>query len=118
MNARRVLLRAAALAVAWCCTACDGGSAPMPAEPITVQLEIVGMHCGGCVEAISVEAREVDGLDSIDVSLERNSARLRVRDEPAAAEVVRAIESLGYRVTRIPAHDAAASPPPTPAVGR
>jgi len=110
----RPLLRAAAPLAVLLCSACGGDSAPAPSEPITVQLDIRGMHCGGCVAAITAEAREVDGVESIDVSLERNAATLRVCDEPTAAEVMRAIKSLGYQVTRAPRQDDGVAPPAPP----
>lgn len=115
MTVGYALLRAALSFVLLLCSACGGGSAPAPSEPITVQLSVRGMHCGGCVAAITAEAREVDGVESIDVSLERHAATLRVRDEPTAAEVIRAIESLGYRVTRTAVQDDGLAVPPTPA---
>ncbi len=117
MVTRHTLRRAAFPIVMLLCSACGRDSAPAPTEPIAVQLAIRGMHCGGCVEAITAEAREVDGVESIDVSLERQAATLRVRDEATAAEVVRAIGALGYQVTRAPTQgDDGLESPPAPAV--
>lgn len=113
---RLTLLRSAVSAVMLLCSACGRESAPAPTEPITVQLAIRGMHCGGCVEAMTAEAREVDGVESIDVSLEQRAATLRVRDETTTEQVVRAIEALGYRVTRVPTPGVGLDSPPTPEV--
>jgi len=111
MKGRRALRRTAGTLVLLLCSACGSDSTPAPDEPITVQLNVRGMHCGGCVAAITAEAREVDGVESIDVSLERNAATLRVRDEPTATEAIRAMESLGYRVTRTAPHGDELAPP-------
>jgi copper chaperone CopZ len=118
MKMHRVLLRASVPILALLCGACSGDVAPPPSSPITFQLDVRGMHCGGCVAAITAEAREVDGVESVEVSLERRAALLRVRDESTAVEVIRAIESLGYTVSRKPDQgDGAASPPAPPSVG-
>jgi len=113
-----MLVRASVPILALLCGACSGDVPPSPSSPITVQLDVRGMHCGGCVAAITAEAREVDGVESVEVSLEQRAATLRVRDESTAAEVMRAIQSLGYTVSRKPDQDeTVASPPAVPSGG-
>jgi copper chaperone CopZ len=76
--------------------ACGSSS---PAQNATLDLTVDGMHCSGCVEAITAEVREVPGVESVAVSLEGHSAQVMVDSPSRRDAVVRAISGLGYSVT-------------------
>ncbi len=69
------------------------------AQPTTLVFKVEGMHCNGCVEAITAEIREVEGVSAVSVSLENHSARVEVVNPSRAVPVQSAITSLGYKVT-------------------
>lgn len=51
--------------------------AKLPAQ--AVSLEIGGMHCDGCVETVQGILEKLDGVESAAVSLETNSATVRMK---------------------------------------
>jgi copper chaperone len=64
----------------------------------TVELEVQGMDCQGCVKSVTRMLYGVSGVASVDVSLEAGHARIRY--DPAKsgpAEFKRAIERAGYK---------------------
>lgn len=65
----------------------------------TLKLEIVGMHCGGCVAALRKAFDAVAGVKSADVSLDAGTAL--VTFDPAqsnATLLAKAVEDAGYAV--------------------
>lgn len=83
--------------------ACGDSSAPdnrvSSAAPIVLRLQVDGMHCQGCVDAITDKVSRVDGVVDCRVSLESRQADVAVRASTAAPLVQQAIEKLGYKVT-------------------
>ena len=75
--------------------------------PVALRFQVDGMHCGGCVDAITDKVKRVDGVVDCRVSLDQRQADVAVRDAQSGAAVQKAIEGLGYKVT----------PLPTPAAG-
>ena len=69
-----------------------------PAEPVTVQYAVDGMHCDGCVAAITGKVTAIEGVSACSVSLEGRSALVTVNDPALAPKVREAIERLGYTV--------------------
>ena len=64
----------------------------------SVELKVEGMDCEGCVKSVTRMLSGVPGVQSVDVSLEQNLAR--VTYDPAKsgpAEFKRAIERAGYK---------------------
>lgn len=55
-------------------------SEPLAADQVTKRatctLRIDGMTCAGCAVAVKMAAGKVDGVASVDVSLEKNQARI------------------------------------------
>ena len=68
--------------------------------------DVEGMHCNGCVEAITAEVGEVSGVTSVTVSLDGHRADVTLRAPADAAQVESAIEKLGYKATPIAADSA------------
>ncbi len=65
----------------------------------TIQINIEGMHCGGCVSSVAKALQTVPGISKVDVSLEQK--RAVVTYDPAQAGVAQfkaAVEDAGYDV--------------------
>lgn len=73
--------------------------------PVTLHLDIQGMHCDGCVQAITADVREIDGVTDVQVSLEAHAAQVTLSQQGAAAKVESSIRALGYTVTVVPAQN-------------
>jgi len=74
----------------------DGGD---EAADTTVTLAIEGMHCQGCVTAITGKVQTLDGVREVRVSLQDKVASVTM-DRPERVEpIIEAIDSLGYRAT-------------------
>jgi copper ion binding protein len=61
------------------------------------EFQVKGMHCQSCVALIEEEVGEIDGVESVKVSLDEGVARVRL--DPARvpdAAVVAAIREAGY----------------------
>ncbi|NBX25489.1 MAG: heavy-metal-associated domain-containing protein [Planctomycetes bacterium] len=69
------------------------------AAPVVIRLQVDGMHCQGCVDAITDKVTRVEGVVDCRVSLEQRQADVAVRESTTAPEVRKAIERLGYKVT-------------------
>ena len=67
-------------------------------DHVTLAFNVEGMHCDGCVAAITAEVKEVPGVQSVEVSLEKHRAVIVV-DGPSRSQAVEgAITKLGYKV--------------------
>ena len=58
---------------------------------------VPGMSCGHCEQAVSTELQTVDGVDSVDVDLERKLVTVRGHDLDDQA-LRAAIDEAGYEV--------------------
>lgn len=109
----RPLLLLAATLVAFVPIGCgDGGKDPRitATAPVALRYQVDGMHCDGCVQAITDKVKHVDGVVDCRVSLADRQADVVVRDDATALPVQHAIEKLGYKVKPLPAPTAAAAP--------
>jgi copper chaperone CopZ len=90
----------------------DAGNDPRitATAPIALRYQVDGMHCDGCVQAITDKVKHVDGVVDCRVSLTDRQADVVVRDDTTALPVQHAIEKLGYKVKPLPAPTAAAAP--------
>ena len=61
--------------------------------------EVKGMTCGHCVRSVTEEITEVDGVSSVDVSLEEGTAVVTGEADPDA--VTAAVVEAGYQVAGI-----------------
>lgn len=76
-------------------TAC----APTPAADVTTELQVGGMVCDSCSQAISAALRKLDGVH--DVRVDHVTGQAVVRHDPARtdrAALVAAVTALGYTV--------------------
>lgn len=60
-------------------------------------IHITGMTCQHCVRAVSNALGKVPGVRRVEVSLEKGEAR--VEGEASAGELIRAVESEGYKAS-------------------
>ena len=62
-------------------------------------LRIGGMTCQGCVNSVTRVLQALPGVESVDVSLERNEAQLRYDSTRVRPEAFReAVEQAGFEV--------------------
>ena len=99
-------LRACLIGLALLATACGRPAAP----PVTLHFQVDGMHCDGCVQAITDKVTHLEGVSSCSVSLQERRADISVRDAAMAPTVRQAIERLGYRVTTLQGGATASAP--------
>ena len=65
----------------------------------TITLNIEGMTCGGCVKSVTNSLNQVAGVQSVDVSLDHNSATISFDDSQAQQNTLKeAIEDAGFDV--------------------
>ena len=63
----------------------------------TKKFTVEGMHCQGCVNAVTAEVSVVDGVENVDVDLD--SGRLSVTGADVDDAAVRAaVDEAGYQV--------------------
>ena len=62
----------------------------------TVELNVPDMSCGHCVATVKSALAVVQGVDEVDVSLERKRATVRAEDTVADGVLVEAVRQAGY----------------------
>ena len=55
--------------------------APARAEYTRVELKILGMDCAICAHGVRVAVQKIDGVESVELSLERAQADIRLRKD-------------------------------------
>jgi len=65
---------------------------------ITVEVKVVGMTCGHCVNAVTEEVSAVAGVDSVNVDLESGQVTISSDTSLDLDEVEAAIAEAGYSV--------------------
>ena len=65
---------------------------------ITVEVKVVGMTCGHCVNAVTEEVSAVAGVDSVNVDLESGQVTITSGTSLDLDEVEAAIAEAGYSV--------------------
>jgi len=65
---------------------------------ITVEVKVVGMTCGHCVNAVTEEVSAVAGVDSVNVDLESGNVTIISETSLDLDEVEAAIVEAGYSV--------------------
>jgi copper chaperone CopZ len=63
----------------------------------TIELNIVGMHCGGCATGIQMVTEQLDGVSSAFVDLDAKKGKWEVDESKVKAEnIIEEITKLGY----------------------
>jgi copper chaperone len=68
-----------------------------------VEVDVNGMSCGMCIEAITKELKNTEKAENISVSLDEKKARFsEIKDKKVTdAEIKIAIKKAGYEATKI-----------------
>lgn len=85
------------LALTLLITACSGDKEiNIPVEE--VKFTVSGMYCDGCVKAVEVELKRIDGLTDIVVSLDDSTVTFKAKQNkiPTNRELSDIVEELGY----------------------
>lgn len=64
-----------------------------------IEMNIEGMHCGGCATGIQMVTEQLDGVSSSFVDLEGKKGTFEVEGEGMADKIIAAISELGYQAT-------------------
>jgi copper chaperone CopZ len=67
-----------------------------PADAVTLQFEVEGMHCTGCEKAIEGALAKLPGVQSCDASFEEGLATVVASGPGTSASIIEAIDALGY----------------------
>ena len=71
-------------------------------NPVMVELSITGMMCMGCVETVRSSIAQLQGVDTVIVSLEKANALVTFKPQKTDTVSIRkAVELNGYKVTGI-----------------
>ena len=62
-----------------------------------IELNVSGMSCGHCVEAVRSALIAVEGVEDVGVSLADGNASVRAHDGADEEGVVQAVERAGYK---------------------
>jgi copper chaperone CopZ len=99
---RRLTLLLLALLLPVACGDAGDEARVSTTAPIALRFQVDGMHCDGCVNAITDKVKRVDGVVDCRVRLEQREADVAVRDAQAGEAAQKAIEKLGYKVKPLP----------------
>lgn len=72
----------------------------LPKAPAETRLSIHGMTCAGCVATVEGALKHVPGVAEAEVNLATEEALVRAADgapRPSVSDLIRAVESVGYR---------------------
>jgi Cu+-exporting ATPase len=90
-----------------CGGGCSGGAgdepiaAAVPADAVWAELQVDGMHCGGCARRIKKALAGVDGVYGVEVDVGTRTVKVAMAPgRDALAVAAPAIDALGYRVAR------------------
>ncbi len=81
-------------------TGCGSSEASASNETQTIAYAVEGMHCEGCVNAITDKVKGLKGISDCRVSLEDHRAVVTMADPALSSSVEDAIRRLGYTVSR------------------
>lgn len=65
---------------------------------MTTTYKVAGMTCDHCINAVTSELLAIDGVTSVDISLESGDVTVTNTRELSIAEVAAAIDEAGYEL--------------------
>ena len=66
----------------------------------TLNMNIEGMHCGGCATGIQMVTEQIDGVSSVFVDLEGKKGTWEIDETKVNADkIIAEISTLGYKAT-------------------
>lgn len=95
-----ILLAMLLLAAVACKSKKTDNQSDTASNPVMVELSISGMSCMGCVETVRSSIAQLEGIDTVSVSLEKATAFVVFK--PSVTDTVsmrKAVELNGYKVT-------------------
>lgn len=63
----------------------------------TLQFNIEGMRCDGCVSGVQTALEAVEGVSTAEVNLEEKSAQVTAGGSVTAAALIAAVEKAGFQ---------------------
>ncbi len=67
---------------------------------MTLNMNIEGMHCGGCATGIQMVTEQIDGVSSVFVDLEGKKGTWEIDETKVNADkIIAEISTLGYKAT-------------------
>lgn len=66
-----------------------------------LKLSIEGMHCASCSGNIQKSLMKISGVKSAQASVLMKSGKVEVDDKVNIEEIKKAVEKIGYKVTKI-----------------
>ncbi|MSR40474.1 MAG: heavy-metal-associated domain-containing protein [Phycisphaerales bacterium] len=76
---------------------CLGACGETSVAPVAMKISVHGMHCEGCVDAITDKVMKIEGVQSCAVSLEKSEADISAAPSLRPA-IETAIKKLGYKL--------------------
>lgn len=100
MEIKRTVIAVVAVVMAFSMMIACGAKSESPGdEPVTVTLDVAGMTCESCEEAIVHTVGQMDGVDMVESHHDPGTATVLYRPgEVTRAAIVETIEGLGYKV--------------------
>ncbi len=80
-----------------CCSSCASNNAQ--SEVPVFEINVEGMTCGNCANAVKSAIEEVDGVDFAEINLAEKLARIHGKN-PDISDILESVNSLGYTATR------------------
>lgn len=98
---RRVICIIIVLVVSAAAAGCER-AAPVESatEPIDIRLEVSGMTCENCENAITQTLTAMPGVVSVQASHEAGTVDVRTRDPSQREAIINAIENMNYQVAK------------------
>ncbi len=98
MRLMLVPLAAVALAVAMVSYAQGNGDEKSIVQPQTVSIPVDGMSCVSCAARVKRALKKIEGVQEVEVSLERREAVVRYQRDKVSPDRLRSvIDALGYK---------------------
>lgn len=64
-----------------------------------IEMDIEGMHCGGCATGIQMVTEMLDGVSSSFVDLDAKKGTFEIEDDAVTEKIIEEISKLGYTAT-------------------
>lgn len=106
-------LAAAVLILATGLPGCEDSPSTPAGKTQSVTLPVQGMHCDGCAQAITAKLGKLPGVVNCSASFENKQAvvELAANATTTQADLIKAIEAMGYTVGESPADPPAGETP-------
>ena len=67
------------------------------------EIEVVGMHCNSCVNAVQLSLTDVDGIEYAEANLDSGITKIKFdNDKVSYTDIKEAVEEAGFNIKEIP----------------